>query len=786
MNNTYKIRDFSGGFIDNKLNLNMPDNAFVEFTNVDFIENGGFKVRNGSCKVNDEAFPGNVTQLIEWRLKSGVTKTIVISEKKMYVLSSVHNTYEPVKYNGEDLTLKSDTVAYVFFKDYFYFTDGSKMYRWSDEVYYLHNLSTVNPYSFKKGDVIKLSVSKKESVFNGSSGYVVDINNNFVKKLRYQSRYIDATSPRERFTTVDNLKCKYVENNQIYGLDLTASFIKNNSYSLSCTLNNDTFTYKNTQNGKYENVPYFYYFSENFKKENEETYSDNIVNMWQNDWGRWYYIDFEIEAQFLNIGETDTYYRFLYDTDNFYPHNYNYTSNISYFGNPSASDENGQAVDSPFLEKIEGTEQGYNISEVKDVPGDILNCKFFCYHPMSFRFFASGNDFDPTAVYYSELQDFEKWQSKETEGSTDLILNTFYPRYNFGPLKGLITADNYVVGCYKNGFTTISGDVPEEYLFRNLSVPFGVESADSLVLIPNGLVFYSDGYIYYMSNSLLGSDYVKVPSQAELYSLSENKVDNTLFNSSGHKAVFYKNKYYLYFKDENNEDHILIYNFSRSSFLHYKDLSLDCLMVKDNLKLYGSIGKYVVSLFEDNCHTDFYEGAEQQIRFKVKSKFYDFSNDFSSYILKRFFLTTKYIDFSECDLSITEEKINSETGETEIVTIERSPDISISLQNDYMVYDPDTAFVKPENPSRIHGSELWKNSIFNCLWCTNPDYNISLFDANIPFSRIGFMIENSENSYFPLEFCVYDIAFDFIKGQNKVSHSYNNQKDTLELNYERR
>ena len=105
-------------------------------------------------------------------------------------------------------------------------------------------------------------------------------------------------------------------------------------------------------------------------------------------------------------------------------------------------------------------------------------------------------------------------------------------------------------------------------------------------------------------------------------------------------------------------------------------------MVKDNLKLYGSIGKYVVSLFEDNCHTDFYEGAEQQIRFKVKSKFYDFSNDFSAYILKRFFLTTKYIDFSECDLSITEEKTNSETGETEIVTIERSPDISISLQND--------------------------------------------------------------------------------------------------------
>ena len=111
----YKIRDFSGGFIDNKLNLNMPDNAFVEFTNVDFIENGGFKVRNGSCKVNDEAFPGNITQLIEWRLKSGVTKTIVISEKKMYVLSSVHNTYEPVKYKGEENEEKFDIAIDGFF-----------------------------------------------------------------------------------------------------------------------------------------------------------------------------------------------------------------------------------------------------------------------------------------------------------------------------------------------------------------------------------------------------------------------------------------------------------------------------------------------------------------------------------------------------------------------------------------------------------------------------------------------------------------------------------------------
>ncbi len=756
----FKINDFRGGYCDNKLNLNMPDNTFPEFTNVDFIDNGGFKIRNGSKKINNEAYPDNVTQIIEWRLKSGVTKTVVVADKTMYVLSSVHGTYEPVKYNGENLVLKSDTVAYTFFKDYFYFTDGNKMYRWSDEVYYLHNLSVKNPYSFKKGDVIKLTVSKKESIFKGDEDtLLVDIRNNFPQKIRYLGTYLvsDNSYHYREFT---NIKYKYVADDKICGLRAEGEVIKNGF--LNCEIKDSSFV------SSYASVkteaPFYYNITENFINDSVPVPENEIIEFVFNDFGNRKDTEIKIKPSFFEIGTVDKYYIFNFNVDNFYPHNFNYNNSIQYFDEFVCTDENGNVVNGSLLSEFTDESVRYHIETI-DVPADVLNCKFFTYHPMSFRFFASGNEYDPTAVYYSELQDFEKWQSKETEESTDLILNKFYPRYNFGPVKGLITADNYVVGCYKDGFTTISGDVPEEYIFRNLSVPFGVESTASITLIPNGIVFYSNGYIYYMSNSLLGSDYVKVPSQAELYSLSENKVDNVLNNSTGHKAVYFKNKYYLYFIDEKNEAHILVYNFSTASFLHYKNLDIQCFIVKDNLKLYGGSGKYVVSLFENGCHTDFVDGAEIQIKFKVKSKFYDLSNDFSIYVLRKLYLTTNCLDF---------------TG------IESNPDISISLRNDYIVSTTENAVEIPENPSRIHGSELWKNSIFNCVWCTNPDFNISLYDVSVPFSRIGFEISNSESSYFPLEFCVYDVSMDFVKGQNKNSHSYNNQKDDYILNYERR
>jgi len=454
----FKVNDFRGGYSDNALNLNMPDNVFCEFTNVDFIENGGFKVRNGCKRINNEAFPGNVTQIIEWRLKSGVTKTIIIADKTMYVLSSVHGTYEPVQYNGENLVLKSDTVAYTFFKDFFYFTDGSKMYKWSDEVYYLHNLSVKNPYSFKKGDVIKLTISKKESILKSENyGILVDVRNNFPQKIRYPSSYT-ASDDSLNYREYTNIKCKYVSDNNIYSIKSECERKENGAW----TVNYNSYNFDILTNGVgYVSAPYYYTVTEDFADVNNPLPEyERIILNW-NEFGTHNPTEFNLIPTFLKVGTVDKYYQFQYDVDNFYPHNFNYDRMEQYYEKftytkNDSEERNTTDIFSDLLTEIVSDNNEFNISAI-DVPADILNCKYFSYHPMSFRFFASGNDFDPTAVYYSELQDFEKWQSKETEESTDLILNKFYPRYNFGPVKGLITADNYVVGCYKDGFTTISG-----------------------------------------------------------------------------------------------------------------------------------------------------------------------------------------------------------------------------------------------------------------------------------------------------------------------------------------
>lgn len=748
-----QISDFTGGYNDSLYPLNISDNSFLEFINVDAMKNGGFKVRNGTKKVNNEAFDGEVTQLIEWKLKDGTTKTIVISNKKMYVLSSVIGTYNCVKYNGSDLILQRDTVAYTFFKDDFYFTDGTKMYKWSDNVNYLHNLIISEPYSFKKGDIIKLTISNKETAVGGS-GTLCDIRNNLVSSISYYDEYY-------RNNVNGTISWEYQSQRKI-------SNIKSKSYN---SYDNCFYSLKVTSANRVDTSAQEAYdlidFSEDFSYiifHNKVSGSDNIVPSFcdvlypdvfdTNVEARYgtpshFFIQRHVlKGEFIKMGECDKYYQFTSDVDNFYPHNYDYITKRSYLGT--------QTIALEEIENINDIE--FNITVI-DFPYDIVCCKYFAYHPQSFRFFASGNEYDPCAVYYSELNDFENW---ETVTNTEDVVNKLYPRFNYGAVNGLVATGNSLLICYKNGFACVSGYTPDEYVFNNLSVPVGVTSSNCVAVIPNGLAFYSYGSIYLMSNSLLSYDYVKIPTENELMNISKNRCERILNGSTNHSCCYYNNKYYLCFKDNKAAEKILVYDFELNSFSLYENIKTTCLMVKENLKLYAGCQNYVVALFEDGVHTDFYNSSENVINFSVRSKMFDFSGNYMRYKLKKIYLTCNHIDYSKSD--------------------ENKTNIYLTLKNEYNESVSDAHSV-------YEGGELWKNSLQNSLWACNDEYNSFSFDTNILFHRLGFSIDNKEKSNLKQPFIVYSLSFDIEECQ-KSKAMYNNDirkiDKNVNLNYERR
>ncbi len=747
------ITDFRGGYNDTKYSLNIADNEFSEFSNVDPLKNGGFKIRNGTKNVNNEAFPGKVTQIIEWKLKDGTTKTIVISGRKMYVLSSVFGSYKCVKYNNEELTLNRDTVSYVFFKDNFYFTDGKTMYKWSDGTYYLHNLSMTEPYSFKRGDIIKITATEKETGFGSAN--LSDVRQPFSKKISYVIRYekdsfnktetydyqefdIQASIYNEDDNGLYSLQTKEVSYTQELTGSFTTEYIEIDGYDYSYIKifignKNEIVPTHKISSGIHDlktfdiRVQYIYIASSGIVQSEKFT-------------------AVKLSPDYVKKATVNDYYIFENDVDNFYPHNYNYETNKRFYGN-SAS-----------LKKIENIEEyEFNIQTV-EVPFDIMSCEYFSYHPQSFRFFASGNPYDPCACYYSGLNDFESW---ETATDEDTVVNVIYPRYNYGPVTGLIATGNYMLTCYKNGFSSVIGYNPDEYVFANLSVPVGVASTKTLCIIPSGLVFFADNSIYLMSNSLIGTDYVKIPSQSELVNISKNKCENILKDSSNHVGKYFDNKYYLYFLDKNSTPKILVYDFDLGSFSLYEDIEANCLMVKENNSLYGGNGKYVLDMFSDGVSTDFYDEIYRPIKFCVKSKLFDFSQNYGRFKLEKIYITTNYVDYS-----LSNDKTN----------------IYLTLKNEYKEE-------KSETNTRFEGGNLWTNSLQNSLWTCNDEYVSYLLDTNILFHRISFCLDNKEKCNLKEPFVVYSISFEFSECQ-KALPMYKNDvrkinKD-INLNYERR
>ncbi len=743
--NNYKTKnffDFSGGYNDTVHNLNLKENEFSEFYNVTPLPNGGFRVRNGTKQLNQVAFPGEITQLIEWKLRNGATKTLVISGRRMYEFSSVLGEWSVIKYNNAELELASDTVAYTFFRDFFYFTDGETMYQWDDTIFYLSNLDEYE-HRFKAGDIIKLTVSKQESLFRGDEGIIMDVRNRMRSKISYPYRaYLD----KNEYVNKDAYQVKYKFVNipaGKYEIDETSDDNEENGiYALRYSGFSGGFYGNLAKDGIFydirrEQQPFYGNFSYGEKDRlNDGSQSYIYLQEYADGFSKQH--EMYGDVRFEHIGNVGEYYRFNVDVEDFYPHNFNYITHEKYLS------ANGVVYENVFT-KLDETEILPNIKAVVEIPKEILACQYFCFYGKRQRFLASGNPEDPTAVYVSQIGTFEKWD--------DTI--TIYPDYNLGVVTGLRNMNGDILICFENGFTYLDSEllIAEgsealvEYIPRISSVPIGCSAGNTLCTVPEGIVFYHNENIFLAAFSLFGKNYVKMPSQNEFVCLSRNKCENILKGSTKHRAIYHDHKYYLYFLDAETKDRILIYDFREGHFLLYGDVPISGFISKDKGNhLIVSSGKYVLSAFQEGVYTDSVGGTSTAISFSVRSKFFDLGYDYRRLDLKRLYLVMNSYQFGDA-VPVTNET-------------ERQGEIQFSLIGDCQ---------NQEILNNMKDGVLWKNAKWGDKYAWNNEFVIHAFNLNFTTNRIGFSIFNTENTKLNAPLIFFNVSLVYSKLSEDVT-----------------
>lgn len=166
--------DFTGGMNDTVPEIMLKSNEVCFMENAIPLPEGGFEKRSGTLPLNHQSFGKTVTQIIEWPLASGATKTIAIAGRYVYEANLNHKTYVK-KDLPSNASLARDTVAYFFHKNTMYFTDGINFYVWGDSTFYRGSYAPSEQIEIKNGDIIKMTAAPEERMRSSFTDTAEDI-----------------------------------------------------------------------------------------------------------------------------------------------------------------------------------------------------------------------------------------------------------------------------------------------------------------------------------------------------------------------------------------------------------------------------------------------------------------------------------------------------------------------------------------------------------------------------------------------------------------------------------
>lgn len=265
----------------------------------------------------------------------------------------------------------------------------------------------------------------------------------------------------------------------------------------------------------------------------------------------------------------------------------------------------------------------------------IPKCKHFIYHTRSHRIFASGNENDAAALYYSEIDkpDFFKATSK------------LYPTRGDGPVRAIVQIFDILLCGYSHSWWGWQGLTVEDATWGNYPIPYGIVSSDSLVITPGGFAFLSYDGIYEVSSSMFSRDIALIAGDKLIKKISDDKVNSRLRSITdlmNVKGIFHDNRYYLSYSDaaddEKTRDNILLCYWNDKSFVRYTGIKANCLLRTYKNELLIGTKNWILKL-DPNIQNDVDEdGSDKAIRLYVETRAFNFDNPIGQKIFHRFFI----------------------------------------------------------------------------------------------------------------------------------------------------
>lgn len=293
----------------------------------------------------------------------------------------------------------------------------------------------------------------------------------------------------------------------------------------------------------------------------------------------------------------------------------------------------------------EGSSDDNYIDEVK-------KCTIFEQHSYSKRIFAIGNPDNPTAVYYSDFNRLDYW-SEESE---------IYPTTPEAKAIALLPLDNVMLVGFTNSWWYWAGTtVGIDALWKQLPIPYGPISHESVVATPFSFTFASKTGIYTVQSNILSQDALMVQSDSMIVPLSESKVDKTVKNIVKPylaKAIYYDNKYMLAYCDDvslTRNNKVLVYYENTKGFVKWEGLQVNYWnnTTENELRI-ASKNFLLVRDVDKLSDIDVDTGENKAIRTHIKTKDFDLGYPLNSkFVFFLYLLMKQYTELLASAAQVT-------------------------------------------------------------------------------------------------------------------------------------
>lgn len=247
----------------------------------------------------------------------------------------------------------------------------------------------------------------------------------------------------------------------------------------------------------------------------------------------------------------------------------------------------------------------------------LKRCKYMVLHPPSLRLFATGDSENPTALYFSEPDRPNFFKG----------INILFPTTAHGPITGMAAFQKSMMVSYMTSWRVFTGiTVGIDASWKELPLPVGCVSHETICLTPNSLTFLSHDGIYTVSPTIVSDDTIAMVTGSQYANLTEGKVEKaiaSIANKDKCRAVFFDGKYYLAFGDiqgnaRNNK--VLCMNWAGKSFAMVTGWQVNDWCHRQDGKLYFATENFILETDTGDNDIEVTSGIEKAVIMDVLTK----------------------------------------------------------------------------------------------------------------------------------------------------------------------